>query len=122
VKEGGQWDIKHDIERLWGHGASFWSAVRDDPAPETFRADLWGLIHYGYLGRAHGISPWALRTGNYVAGGVQGDDDNYAVEIGMDMWQEYGRDITYDRLRYAVLQTIGTFRQWSDAVKPPLHL
>ena len=122
VREGGPWDIKHDIEKLWGHSALFWTAVRDDPAPESFRVDLLGLIHYGYVGRAHGIGSVDLRVGNAWFGGVQGDDDNFALELGMDMWRVYGHDMTYDNLRHSVLSTLRTFRRFGDALKPPLHL
>ncbi len=72
----------------------FWTAVREDPAPEVFRSDLWGLIHYGYVGRAHGIEEWMLRTGNRWFGGVQGDDDDLALEIGMRLWRNVGYALT----------------------------
>ena len=100
----------------------FWTAVRDDPAPESFRVDLLSMIHYGYIGRAHGIGSVDLRVGNAWFGGVQGNDDNFALELGMDMWRVYGHDMTYDNLRRSVLPTLRTFRRFGDALKPPLHL
>ena len=73
VGERKPWDIKHDINLIFTRrDVPFWTAVRDDPRPETFRSDLWGLIHYSYIGRAHGIPEGFLRIGNWVAGGVQG--------------------------------------------------
>ena len=116
------WDVKHEIEtRIGGKDAPFWAAVRDDPAPESFRSDLYGLIHYGYVGRAHGIGANQLRFGNTTWGGTQGRDDDLAMELGMDLWETYGRSISATRVRLAVLQYLPKFRWLGDALRAPLR-
>lgn len=122
VKPGGDWDIKYTIaDRENGGRSPFWTAVRDDPAPESLRTDLWGLVHYAYVGRAHRFSELDLRVGNWCCGGKQGDDDNFAMDLGFRLWNEHPMSLTAEQLRQAIRHAMPQFRRFStDAVKIPL--
>jgi RHS repeat-associated protein len=122
VKERGPWDIKHQINvNVTGRDRVFWTAVRDDPAPETLRSDLWGLIHYGYVARAHGFGSIAIRVGNWCCGGQQSDADNHAIDIGMDLWDTYRFNASAALVRRAVLKEMHWFRWSGNAVVTPLR-
>jgi len=119
------WDIKWDINQFFGGGVRakpFWHAVRDDPAPESFRSDLWGLMHYGYVSRAHGVPVGWIALGNQIGGGVQGPDDNLAIAMGVHLWEAWGRNVNAANLKTEILANMGKFRGMvaENAVRPPL--
>jgi len=119
------WDIKWDINGKFGNGIRsrpFYSAVRDDPAPEGWRSDLWGLIHYGYVSAAHGVPTGWIAAGNAIGGGVQGADDNLAIAVGIGLYQDVGMSVTTTSLRRAILSNLSGWRRHpaDRAVIPPL--
>ena len=121
VKGGGPWDHKPTLRRVFGHGLRFWTPVRDDPAPERIFYDIWSNIHYGYVGRAHGI-PASLLIEAQRKVGVSDAADDLSVRIGIDLWQRH-YSITQTILRTAVLHALPRYRRTGveNVVIPPLR-
>jgi hypothetical protein len=121
VRAGGVWDYKIPMKG-WFHAPNgFWIAVRDDPAPEVLRWDVWGNIHYAYVGRSIGISEWALWIGQRNLGGINDDTDDQSVRLGFELWRRYGFNLTDTRVRWAVRNAMPRFREGRDnGVRTPL--
>jgi hypothetical protein len=118
-----KWDYKWDLNDKFGDGKRFWVAVRDDPAPEVFRSDLFGNIFYAYVGRAVGISEPELYWGAEVFGGKNSESDRDAIRLGWRLWNDYGMRVTADRLRYAIRDNMWQFQNNLDdnGVRKPLQ-
>jgi uncharacterized Zn-binding protein involved in type VI secretion len=91
VGPGGPWDYK--LRR------PFLRPSYDPVTGRTFGNDIWGNIHYGYVGRAAGISRIDLQAGAHAAqivGSRRLDPrrDQEAIKIGMDLWEEHGENVT----------------------------
>jgi len=90
----GDYKVK-TLNPRYGHGKEFWTAVRDDPAPEVLRSDVWGNIYYGYVGRAVSISEQELWVAQKLPFGGKSDGvDDEAVHLGFRLWDKYGMDIS----------------------------
>jgi hypothetical protein len=74
------------------------------------RYDVWSNIHYGYVGSAAGIGGGTLIAGSHagVAGRTDAADD-FAVQMGIDLWNEYGQDMTEDNLRDYIEDNLDDF-------------
>lgn len=82
------WDLKVPLQNDFGFKHERrWTAVFGDPAPESLLYDAWGNIHYGYVGRAHGIPAWILRAGAIDFGGIDSVSDRRSVDIGIELWE-----------------------------------
>lgn len=85
------WDLKPDIAAKWGYGqlVSFKSIGKKGKA--RFFYDVWGNIHYGYIGRAAGFSAseliWAGDVTNKAIhkGTPDPSSDASAIRIGVDL-------------------------------------
>jgi hypothetical protein len=89
----------------------FFHAVRDDPAPESLRSDLWGLVHYSYVLKAHQFPVEWILLGNLIAGGVQGGDDDLAVDVGLRLWNDHRDGVTQQDVAGAMLRNMAGFRE-----------
>lgn len=109
VRAGGPWDHKPAIMDYLG------ATIEDDDTkyatvPGTnyrVHLDLWSNLHYGYVGSAAGFSSDTLigASNLYVPGVGKGGDpsDDYAVQMGINLWNKYGSDMTEEDLtRYIV--------------------
>lgn len=74
------------------------------------RFDIWSNIHYGYVGSAAGIGGDTLIAGSHaaVAGRTDAADD-FAVQMGIDLWNEYGEDMTEEDLRGYIVDNLDDF-------------
>jgi hypothetical protein len=66
--------------------------------------DVWSNIHYGYLGAAAGFSDFELQLGPKMGGSAGTNDkaDERSVQIGIDLWRRYGKNLTKDELDQAI--------------------
>ncbi len=103
VKKNAPWDLKSPILMSFNHNKYFYDPV----TKKLFRFDIFGNIHYGYLGRSIGFTAAELilgagvfhRIDNPNSGPITDfltqpfslDDpkDKAAVELGMDLWRRY---------------------------------
>ena len=107
VDYGEVWDFKRDFDQR--------SIKTVTLAGNHFRMDIVANIHYGYVGGAAGIPELLLYVG---AGAAQqwgprpelGEwwayfdqpEDFYSVSLGIEMWDSYGANLTYDEFVYAI--------------------
>lgn len=101
----GIWDYKSDIHAQHGEWAY-------DPAGDrSYAYDVWSNILFGYNGRAAGFSTAELKSGagaGQIVAGTSSSDywnswfddprDIAAMEIGIDLWEEHGLDLTEQQL------------------------
>ncbi|GAA4904489.1 RHS repeat-associated core domain-containing protein [Streptomyces coeruleoprunus] len=83
--------------------------------------DIWSNIHYGYVGRAAGIDPETLiegaSLGDSILVGRNDPGDEITMQAGIDLWENYGYDLTREQFHEAVLSTVERLRiQGSDQV------
>ncbi len=113
VKDRGDWDYKREMRREYGE----WSC--DQLSKDLYNVDIWGNIHYGYIGLAAGFPEWdllagagfaQLRAGTVPDGYWQrrlseiGDADflaafddprdQEAIKIGFYLWEKCGASVT----------------------------
>jgi hypothetical protein len=66
--------------------------------------DIYSNIHYGYVGSRVGIGRQELQVGAN-GGGAAGKNDNgdkLSVDVGVDLYEKYGMDLTEAELASAV--------------------
>lgn len=111
--EGCDWDMKVHLREFNGRKA-FYHPVRGDFAPERVFYDVWGNIHYGYVGRAHGVGRGLLVWGSRTFGGGFDAADEITVQRGMDLWDNRGKGLTRLQLRVALVNAIPRLRRATD--------
>ena len=113
VHSGGPWDHKPilaEMLNLPGDANTsldddYYFPIRGDTEHEYFY-DLWSNIHYGYVGFAAGFDVDTLQQG--AAGGdfLVGTNDEFDVlnvQIGIELWNEHGLELTPELLHQAIL-------------------
>lgn len=103
VRPGGDWDHKPKLSiMLEFNGESRTFPIPGDDEHE-YNYDIWSNIHYGYVGMAAGFNSSELRGGAIAAdyGIVPADD--LSVRIGIELWEEYGTNLTPEQLHQAIL-------------------
>jgi hypothetical protein len=101
VGAGRPWDIKREFPR-W---------VRDPAEGVDYGSDLWGNLHYGYIGKAAGFTEFELIAGA-IWQAIRDTDtwwddpkDQAAIRLGFALWDEHRfpppRDVLLDALRRA---------------------
>ena len=86
VGNRGPWDIKREFPH-W---------VRDPVEGFEYGSDLWGNLHYGYLGKAAGFTETELILGAHWQANRDTDawwddpKDQAAIELGFALWDEHG--------------------------------
>ena len=83
-------------------------------AQDRIRFDIWSNIHYGCVGRSHGI-PEALLYGAQDNGKQA---DNLSVSLGFLLWRLYGRSLTAGHLHGWIVRVMPLYRGYPNAVKP----
>lgn len=86
VRPGGAWDYKQ------------WLSDAYDPVSGTeLKRDIWGNVHYGYVGSAMGFPTRVLKAGGNFP---RRDDprDQAAIELGAKLWRERGLGLTPEDL------------------------
>ncbi|MEU6234646.1 polymorphic toxin type 44 domain-containing protein [Kitasatospora sp. NPDC047058] len=109
VKSGGPWDHKPILEKRYDLQSrnDFYFKVPDRDVEVSY--DIYSNIHYGYVGRAAGISRLELvEAANAGTGGTGTNDpgDDMSMKIGMDLYEKYGPNMTKEQMDAAVLQLI----------------
>lgn len=136
VKGGAPWDYKKAVRNEYGK----WSA--DPKRGVVYYFDIWGNIHFGYIGTAIGFAESRLLEGAGVAHAIENnsasftqivsalikgdarkfDDpsDQVAIRIGIGLWKRYGAGVTGKQILTAVRRSRRKLRH-GDAkeLKPP---
>ena len=104
VRQGGEWDHKPKLREL----LDFNNELPTFPIPgddeHEYNYDIWSNIHYGYVGRSAGFEPYELLLGAQIADkGVVVPSDDLSARIGIELWEEYGTNLTPEQLHQAIL-------------------
>lgn len=102
VGPGRRLDHKPAILDAYGE----WTPVPGEDGSIYF--DVWSNIHYGIVGRHAGFSALELHLGANAADIFSpqhstNQGDQTAVQIGIDLYEEYGEDVTAEQIRDAVI-------------------
>lgn len=105
VRSGAKWDHKKQLRDLLSLRPGDWHFPIAGDADHEYYYDIWSNIHYGYVGSAAGFSDIELQAGAALGGaaGTNDDIDVETVQIGIDLWQRYGVNLTEDQLRKEIL-------------------
>ncbi|MBA2750436.1 MAG: hypothetical protein H0U45_17330 [Tatlockia sp.] len=104
VKPDGDWDHKPKLLTMLkfdGNEPPTFPIPGDDE--HEYNYDIWSNIHYGYVGMAAGFNSLELRTGATVADRQTVPADDLSVRIGIELWEEYGTNLTSEQLHQAIL-------------------
>jgi hypothetical protein len=108
VKAGAVWDHKGRLRDMLGVDPNTCGdlhfPIEGDPDHEYYY-DIWSNIHYGYVGRAAGF-PGSILQWGAARGGAAGRNDPLDVEtvqIGIDLWDRHGLNLTRGELHQAIL-------------------
>ncbi len=115
VRPGGPWDHKPILTQMLGleKANDYYFPIRGDTEHEYYY-DIWSNIHYGYVGSAAGFDPDTLQWGAALGDGIAGFNDLgdvLSVQIGIDLWNQYGLRLTPEQLRQAILALTGDYLQ-----------
>jgi hypothetical protein len=83
--------------------------------------DIWSNIHYGYVGRAAGLSRFELENGAQVPilAGNTDEGDKISVRVGEDIYDKYGPNITEEQFQKEVTKAINEMEaKGTQQIKP----
>ncbi len=104
VRPGGDWDHKPKLSIMLEFNNE---KPRTFPIPgddeHEYNYDIWSNIHYGYVGKKAGFNSLELRGGAIVADRQYVPADDLSVRIGIELWEEYGPNLTPEQLHQAIL-------------------
>ncbi|WP_329494156.1 polymorphic toxin type 44 domain-containing protein [Kitasatospora herbaricolor] len=109
VKTGGPWDHKPQLEKKFDLQSNndFYFKV---PGREvSVSDDIYSNIHYGYVGRAAGISRPELMqgaNGGIASTGTNDPGDDMSMKVGMDLYEKYGDRMTKEQMDAAILKLV----------------
>ena len=111
VHTGAPWDYKADMNSLYGT----WTL--DAPEGKQYRFDIWGNIHFGFIGRAIGFSEDLLLDAAGFAQAVfdgkswqeilnhiyslrdlDQPGDQVAIRVGIGLFEDFGAGVTPDNI------------------------
>lgn len=121
VKPGGLWDYKLKMRPLYGEYSL------DPKEGMLYRYDIWGNIHFGYIGRAIGFSEdLLLEAAGFVQALTDGKsylsiaaavghlrdfdqpEDQSCIRIGFGLWERNSAGVTIDALLQAIRHSYGS--------------
>lgn len=115
------WDHKPILQKRYGLETMNELYLKDPRGNRAVSHDIWSNIHYGYVGRAAGISRTALEKGAQVpiVAGSTDEGDKITVRVGMDIYDKYGPNLTQEQFQREVTKAIGELeRKGAQQVKP----
>jgi hypothetical protein len=116
VGTGRPWDHKGAIQNAYGLSTPV-------PGEEgEISWDVWSNIHYGIVGREAGFSADELHGGAERFGGGPNRGDRLAVQIGIDLYEQYGSDVTEEQIRQAVVDHYDEFGEAGKVYGDPRYL
>ena len=132
VGTGQVWDYKVNINKAFG------SYAYDQENGNLYRFDIWGNVHYGYIGRAIGFSEELLLNAAGLAQAMSdgksysdissharagtlyqmdAPEDQVAIRIGMNLWKAKGKNVTADDVIHGLRNNVGELKKANaDAV------
>lgn len=113
IMGSGPWDHKPILDDMLGLAGDpnnpkdddYYFPIRGDSEHEYYY-DIWSNIHYGYVGTAAGFDAETLQSGAALGDSFTGTNDaadELSVQIGIELWEKYGTDLTPEQLHQAIL-------------------
>ena len=103
VCPGCEWDHKPILRRQYDIEAvseRYWAVPGENLAVSY---DIFSNIHYGYVGSRAGITRQELQFGaNQKQAGANDEGDRMSINVGVDLYEKYGMDLTEAQLAAAV--------------------
>lgn len=117
VGPGRPWDHKGAIQNAYGLSSPV-------PGKEgEISWDVWSNIHYGIVGRHAGFSREELQFGAFAADKFKRNEgDQLAIDIGMDLYEKYGEDVTPEQIRQAVIDHYEEFGEKGKVYGDPQYI
>ncbi|MEG3926265.1 MULTISPECIES: S8 family serine peptidase [unclassified Microcoleus] len=109
VDDKKDWDHKPELQRRYRNiypNTDLFIKFPDNSEYEYYY-DIWSNIHYGFVGKAIGISSNDLQLASQFNDATKwnfGDGPDYnAVALGMMLWDKYGNSLTIDNFKAELL-------------------
>jgi Bacterial toxin 44 len=120
VGPGRPWDHKGAIQNAYGLSTPL-------PGKEgEISWDVWSNIHYGIVGRHAGFSTNELHAGadaaDILAGHGPSAGDQLAIQIGIELYDQFGPNVTAEQIRQAVLDHYEQFGEAGKVYGDPSYL
>lgn len=120
VAPGRPWDHKGAIQNEYGLSTPV-------PGKEgEISWDVWSNIHYGIVGAHAKFSGAELHGGADLADLASGrgtsEGDQLAVQIGIELYEKYGENVTADQIRQAVIDNYEKFGEAGKIYGDPAYL
>jgi hypothetical protein len=104
VAPGREWDHKPKLRERYGLETKNELFFKDPKGNRAVSYDIWSNIHYGYVGRAAGLSRFELEKGAQVpiVAGRTDAGDKITVRVGEDLYDKYGPNLTQQQFQQEV--------------------
>ncbi|WP_165803784.1 polymorphic toxin type 44 domain-containing protein [Mycobacteroides abscessus] len=109
VQTNGPWDQKPQIQDLVGIHKGDGLFLQQPGTDRQVYYDMWSNLHFGYVGKAAGLDEASLMAvPNIPVPFIGGNDasDNMYVRAGIDMFNKYGPNMTFEQFHQGVGQLI----------------
>ncbi|OHU44670.1 polymorphic toxin type 44 domain-containing protein [Mycobacteroides chelonae] len=109
VQTNGPWDQKPQIQELLGIHKGDGLFLQQPGTDRQVYYDMWSNLHFGYVGKAAGLDDASLMAvPNIPTPFIGGNDpaDNMYVRAGIDMFNKYGPNMTFEQFNQGVGQLI----------------
>ncbi|NGO79886.1 hypothetical protein G6045_30130 [Streptomyces sp. YC504] len=126
IHAGARWDHKGVLAKKFDLDSDSRTGIADGKKGRLL-FDVWSNIHYGYIGSAAGFSRAELiSASNVKISGVGQTDggDNVSVNIGVNLYRDYGADMTIHDLHREIINTVPGWQSvdnpnpWAQKVLP----
>jgi hypothetical protein len=120
------WDHKPKLEAMLGlyqEQQDYYFPIEGDAEYEYYY-DIWSNVHYGYVGSAAGFDAETLQSGAAVPwfAGTNDEYDALSIQIGIDLWNQFGSNLTSEQLRDAILANRDEYlRIWEEMYGRKIH-
>lgn len=115
------WDHKPLLAKRYGLETVNELSLKDPNGNRAVSYDIWSNIHYGYVGRAAGLSRFELENGAQVPvlAGNTDAGDKITVRVGEDIYDKYGPNLTEEQFQREVTKAVNELQsKGTPQVKP----
>ena len=113
----GPWDHKPKLREFAATSSGFYTPIRGDDRPERLFYDVWSNIHYGDVGRAHGIPERVLMWAQRNDGGVKDRRDDVSVALGFTLWRLHRLALHSYDIQAGILAAMPLYRWLPGSVR-----
>ena len=121
VAPGHEWDHKPKLRDRYGLETVHELYFKDPSGKRVVSYDIWSNIHYGYVGRAAGLSRFELENGAQVPvlAGNTDEGDKITVRAGEEIYDKYGPNLTKEQFQQEVIKVVDRLEKaHATQVKP----